>query len=87
MGYEGEKLREVYFMRRFPKYFMSCRTDFVTISHYYITDAKTIIRYENGILNRVYHREDKNTTYFIDNEKMVKYILYDNIQHSLYKQY
>ncbi len=84
MCYEGEKLREVYFMLRFPKYFMSCRTDFVTISHYYITDSKTIIRYENGILNRTYHR-DKSTTYYVDNGKKVKYILHDNIQHSLHK--
>lgn len=53
MYYDKDDLREVYFIDFFPCYFMSCRTDFQTISHYYIYD-NFIKRYENGALNRFY---------------------------------
>ena len=57
--YDKDRLREVYFMARFDNYFMSCRTDMKTVSHYYImnegADGKSFIkRYENGIHDRTY---------------------------------
>lgn len=58
MSYDKDKLKEVYFVRQFKNYFMSCRNDMQTISHYYIdkTDPnnKVMRRYENGKLNRIY---------------------------------
>lgn len=51
--YDKETLREVYLMGRYPKYYMSCRADMTTVSHYYIEGDK-IKRYENGVLNQIY---------------------------------
>lgn len=53
--YDKNTLREVYFMSEYPRYFMSCRTDMKTISHYfYDATGKIIKRYENGQPNRTY---------------------------------
>lgn len=61
--YDKKQLREVYFYIS-PEYFMSCRSDMKTISHYYTTSTAAgsdiVKRYENGILNRVY--EDNRAT-------------------------
>jgi hypothetical protein len=61
MYYDKEQLREVYFLDRAPNYFMSCRVDFKTISHYYMESIKNPIRttgyirrYEHGKLDRTY---------------------------------
>ena len=58
MCYDKDELKEVYFINRFKNYFMSCRSDMKTISHYYIDktnpDNKVMRRYENGVHNRTY---------------------------------
>ena len=58
ISYDKDKLKEVYFVRNFENYFMSCTSDMKTISHYYIhkedPENKFMNRYENGKLNRVY---------------------------------
>lgn len=58
MYYDKDELKEVYFVNRFKNYFMSCRSDMKTISHYYIDktnpDNKVMRRYENGVHNRTY---------------------------------
>ena len=74
--YDKDQLREVYLMSRYPKYFMSCRTDMETVSHYYIIDIldeKSIIkRYENGKHNRTYTIEnDEITTCIVDGVQRV----------------
>lgn len=57
--YDKDQLKEVYFSFS-PTYFMSCRTDMKTVSHYYYTGAVSdtgsdiLKRYENGIMNRIY---------------------------------
>lgn len=76
MYYEKDLLREVYFISNFKDYFMSCRTDFKTISHYYIVhksgENSIIKRYENGVHNRTYTIESSNiTTCFVDGIKRV----------------
>ncbi len=76
--YDKDQLREVYFMSRYPKYFMSCRTDMKTVSHYYILETKDngvesiIKRYENGIHDRTYIEESPNiTTCVVDGIKRI----------------
>ena len=59
--YEKDQLKEVYFMNRFKNYFMSCRTDFKTISHYYVS-IPYIKRYEQGVCNRIYTMKSATTT-------------------------
>ncbi len=63
-------LKEVYFLLS-SSYFMSCREDMKTISHYYIKDG-IIKRYENGKLNRTYHTE-KNVIWCYNNDKKIIY--------------
>jgi hypothetical protein len=67
MYYNKDILHEVYFMSEFPKYFMSCRVDLNTVSHYYYQDIPNsnyflIKRYEKGILNRTYIVVSNNLT-------------------------
>ena len=65
MAYENDKLKEVYIMDYPHNYFMSCRIDMKTISHYYaINNGSEILRYEEGKLNRVYTMKDRYTTIF-----------------------
>lgn len=53
--YDKDQLKEVYFSFS-PTYFMSCRTDLRTISHYYTTaDGRIVKRYEDGLINRIYY--------------------------------
>lgn len=71
VAYDGEHIKEVYFMFYKQKYFMSCRSDMKTISHYYI-DGDIIRRYEEGILNREYFILDDNTGIcYVNNEKRI----------------
>ena len=72
LSYEGDSLKEVYFTERFTNYFMSCRTDFKTISHYY-TSKPYIKRYENGVCNRIYTFKSKGTVVCSVNGVMRKY--------------
>ena len=58
--YDKESLREVYFLSHFYHYFMSCRVDFTTISHYYTNNytpdgVQYIKRYENGVNDQNYY--------------------------------
>ena len=53
--YDKNNLREVYFMSEYPRYFMSCRADMKSISHYfYDTTGNVVKRYEDGQQNRTY---------------------------------
>jgi hypothetical protein len=83
MYYYKNTLREVYFMRFFPKYFMSCRTDMKTISHYYYSGTDIIRRYENGIHNQTYYSIDRNTVSCIKNNKKVLYITDYDSNHNM----
>ena len=62
--YDKDLLREVYFIGHFRNYFMSCRVDMKTISHYYMykdnPTNKFIKRYENGKCNRIYKIQSSN---------------------------
>lgn len=67
--YDKDQLREVYFIDWFKNYFMSCRTDFKTISHYYIEYFEPhckalgcIKRYEQGVHNQIYLMESCSVT-------------------------
>lgn len=82
--YEKDQLREVYFMSVFKNYFMSCRSDFKTISHYYTLPVQNPIRtnhiikrYENGICNRVYLCKGRETVSTTDGSKRVYTLYYE----------
>lgn len=66
--YDKTKLREVYFVGLFPNYFMSCRSDFTAISHYYEHLSK---KFSNSYINRY------------DNQKLTK-VYYYAFEHVLY---
>ena len=91
--YLNDTLREVYFFGfENPDYFMSCRTDMKTISHYFNSkDHRFIKRYEEGKLNRVYRDENNGTVWYEENGKRVVYQLYDlteslpELKNKLYK--
>ena len=69
--YDNTILREVYFINYFSNYFMSCRSDMTTISHYYIK-GKLIKRYENSIHNQTYVMvNDDITTCMVGGKKRV----------------
>ena len=71
--YDNTALREVYFINYFSNYFMSCRSDMTTISHYYIK-GKLIKRYENNIHNQTYVmvNDDITTCMVADKKKVYK---------------
>jgi murein tripeptide amidase MpaA len=83
MYYDKDTLREVYFLSEFSNYFMSCRTDMSTISHYYIKKIPDsyyflIKRYENNIYNRAY--------VIINNNLTASYSRVDSVER-IYKSY
>lgn len=77
ISYYDNKVKEVYFMDYLYAYFMSCRVDMETISHYYMintpNEKTTICRYENGVMNRVYTADDNYTTWYCENNKKIIY--------------
>lgn len=88
--YNKDQLREVYFLGRFKNYFMSCRTDFKTISHYYIenikkpghtTDGTTgyIRRYEQGTHDRTYVIKGSAVTMCTINNTLRVYTATNNV--------
>ena len=79
--YDGNELREVYFMFYSREYFMSCRPDMKTIHHYYVV-KNTIKRYENGVLNQVYLIKDKGEIVCMKDNQLVTYKQYYGIEHS-----
>jgi hypothetical protein len=72
LRYDKDILQEVYFLGEYKHYWMSCRLDMKTISHYYIYD-NYIKRYESGLMNRIYHLKGPNDIYYIENNKTVEY--------------
>ena len=81
--YENDLLREVYFMSLFDDYFMSCRTDMKTISHYYRKSHGVIRRYENGEYNRSYYTTAGFAFYYKHSQQgriKVTYRTLDNIK-------
>lgn len=71
-------------MARFKNYFMSCRPDMKTISHYYIINKgngeKSLIkRYENGIHNRTYTIESRGVTTCIVNGIKIVYTVHSGV--------
>lgn len=72
--YYKKEIKEVYFFDKehSGKYFMSCRPDMRTISHYYYLNQYTIARYENGYLNRLYYQQGQ-AMYYEDHGKKIWY--------------
>nr|DAH56626.1 MAG TPA: hypothetical protein [Caudoviricetes sp.] len=71
MAYSKGKLKEVYFVGEgIPNYFVSFRADDVShISHYYVDDKLSVVRrYENYLMNRVYH-DNKDGVMWCDTHK------------------
>ena len=66
LGYVGNDLVEVYFVGEgYDDYFMSCRTDMKTISHYAVDNRyKVVRRYENGVRNRIYHDDEDGIMWY-----------------------
>lgn len=75
LGYRGNDLVEVYFVGEGSlDYFMSCRTDMKTISHYFVDRRCNVVRrYEHGVRNRVYHDERNGIMWYEENGKRVEY--------------
>lgn len=87
--YYGDQVKEVYLGD--DRYFMSCRPDMKTISHYY-NDGKIIKRYENGVLNRIYYQKDNDTWYVENNKKVVYHLdmnvkVSDHMKNKIYKDF
>lgn len=91
MYYQGSCLKEVYFMSLYDNYFFSCRTDFKTLSHYFIKGS-VISRYENGIYNRNYFCLPDNRVVCYKEDKVTKkinkivYTTYNRVHISNYQR-